>query len=115
MTKILIDEAVVRDTLEVLEKYSGVDQRACDVEEAINQALANEALDKMAENARELGLSYEQPAQPLTDEQNRELFAAFVKKNLGDIAVMDGGRYISPKINNYWLVWQEAHGITKGN
>ena len=54
------------------------------------------------------------PAQPLTDEQNRELFAAFVKKNLGDIAVMDGGRYISPKINNYWLVWQEAHGITKG-
>ena len=52
--------------------------------------------------------------QPLTDEQSRELFAAFVKKNLGDIAVMDGGRYISHKINNYWLVWQAAHGITKG-
>ena len=63
MSKILIDEAVVRDTLEVLEKYSGVDQRACDVEEAINQAIADAALDKMAENARELGLSYEQPAQ----------------------------------------------------
>lgn len=30
--------------------------------EALRQALANEALDKMAENARELGLDYE-PAQ----------------------------------------------------
>ena len=40
--------------------------------------------------------------------QGRERFEAFVKKNLGDIAVMDGGRYISPKINKYWLVWQEA-------
>ena len=40
-------------------------------EKAIKEALANEALDKMAENARELGLDYE-PAQRtwagLTDE-----------------------------------------------
>jgi len=39
---------------------------------AIKEALANEALDKMAENARELGLDYE-PAQRtwvgLTDEE----------------------------------------------
>ncbi len=39
---------------------------------AIKEALANEALDKMAENARELGLDYE-PAQHtwvgLTDEE----------------------------------------------
>ena len=39
---------------------------------ALRQALANEALDKMAENARELGLDYE-PAQRtwvgLTDEE----------------------------------------------
>ena len=32
-------------------------------EKAIKEALANEALEKMAENARELGLDYE-PAQP---------------------------------------------------
>lgn len=54
-----------------------------------------------------------QPWVGLTDEQSRDLFAAFVKKNLGDIAVMDGGRYISHKINNYWLVWQAAHNIKK--
>jgi hypothetical protein len=42
------------------------------------------------------------------DAENRKLFAAFVKKNLGDIAVMDNGRYISPKINNYWLLWEES-------
>jgi hypothetical protein len=37
-----------------------------------------------------------------------QAFAAFVKKNLGDVAVMDNGRYISPKINNYWLLWEES-------
>jgi hypothetical protein len=42
------------------------------------------------------------------DQQNREAFAAFVKNNLGDVAVMDNGRYISPKINNYWLLWEES-------
>ena len=40
--------------------YSG---NAKEVITAIKEALANEALDKMAENARELGLDYE-PAQP---------------------------------------------------
>jgi hypothetical protein len=43
-----------------------------------------------------------------TEQQNREAFAAFVKKNLGDVAVMDNGRYISPKINNYWILWEES-------
>ena len=44
----------------------------------------------------------------MNEQQNRETFAAFVKKNLGDVAVMDNGRYISPKINNYWLLWEES-------
>jgi hypothetical protein len=35
-------------------------------------------------------------------------FEAFVKHDLGDIAVMDEGRYISPKIQKYWLTWQAA-------
>jgi hypothetical protein len=43
---------------------------------AIKEALANEALEKMAENARELGLDYE-PAQRtwvgLTDEDKSEI------------------------------------------
>jgi hypothetical protein len=43
---------------------------------AIKEALANEALDKMAENARELGLDYE-PAQRtwvgLTDEEMQSI------------------------------------------
>ena len=32
---------------------------------AIKEALANEALEKMAENARELGLDYEPPQEPV--------------------------------------------------
>jgi hypothetical protein len=46
---------------------------------AIKEALANEALDKMAENARELGLDYE-PAQRtwvgLTDEEVKNFVQA---------------------------------------
>ena len=88
MTKILIDEAVVRQAMEdfVVIKYGleksriwgGVDwtynpmhpvhylplrDKAEAQMESLNQALADAALDKMADNARELGLSYEQPAQ----------------------------------------------------
>ena len=39
---------------------------------ALREALANEALDKMAENARELGLDYE-PAQQEPDNSNYRL------------------------------------------
>ena len=58
-----------------LEALEGADMIDCDMQEAIialRQALANEALDKMAENARELGLDYEpaqRPWQGLTDEE----------------------------------------------
>jgi hypothetical protein len=50
------------------------------------------------------------PATPerLTETQNRKAFEEFVKSEMGDIAVMDAGRYISPKIQNYWRVWEAA-------
>jgi hypothetical protein len=38
---------------------------------AIKQALANEALDKMAENARELGLDYEPAQEPVSQPKVR--------------------------------------------
>ena len=44
----------------------------------------------------------------LTDDQYRSEFEAFVNAELGDVAVTDQGRYISPKIQNYWRVWQAA-------
>jgi hypothetical protein len=40
----------------------------------------------------------------------RQRFENFVRENLGDVAVMDRGRYISPKIEKYWLTWQAAIG-----
>jgi hypothetical protein len=38
----------------------------------------------------------------------RANFEAFVRSELGDVAVADRGRYISPKIQNYWRTWQAA-------
>ena len=63
MNKILIDEAVVRQALEALETapldHNSVKSRFFERRHyaitALRQALANEALDKMADNARELG------------------------------------------------------------
>jgi hypothetical protein len=40
-------------------------------EKAIKEALANEALDKMAENARELGLDYEPAQEPVSQPKVR--------------------------------------------
>ena len=42
--------------------------------------------------------------------ENQDAFESFVRNELGDIAVMDQGRYISPKISNYWRIWQFARG-----
>ena len=53
--------------------YSG---NAKEVITAIKEALANEALEKMAENARELGLDYEPPQRTwvgLTDEEIKRI------------------------------------------
>jgi secreted Zn-dependent insulinase-like peptidase len=60
MTKILIDEAMVRQAIKGLERSESALHKA---RAELNQALADAALDKRADNARELGLSYEQPAQ----------------------------------------------------
>jgi hypothetical protein len=49
--------------LEALKDFSVSDKQAFEATTAIKAALANEALEKMAENARELGLDYE-PEQP---------------------------------------------------
>jgi hypothetical protein len=48
-----------------------------------------------------------------SEAQQREAFEALVRKELGDIAVMDGGRYISQKISNYWRCWQEGQAFAK--
>jgi hypothetical protein len=96
MTKILIDEAVVRQWLEAAylagfgatgEGYNaeypfeGKDPEQDDNwlahrDKYVRQALANEALDKKTDNARELGLSYEQPAQPWDEAAVRQALEA---------------------------------------
>jgi hypothetical protein len=76
MTKILIDEAAVRQAMEYLQDNQHLiadnERHAYVMEynafiERFEKDIADAALDvllgKMAENARELGLSYEQPAQ----------------------------------------------------
>lgn len=44
----------------------------------------------------------------MTINTSRREFEEHVKNEMGDIAVFEGGRYISPKIHSYWLVWQAA-------
>lgn len=58
------DKELIRSALEALESCSGAPhwETLQPVVTALRKALANEALDKKAENARELGLDYE-PAQ----------------------------------------------------
>jgi hypothetical protein len=41
----------------------------------------------------------------VTESINAE-FEAYVKAELGDIAVVSEGRFISPKIQNYFKIWQ---------
>ena len=61
MTK---DEAL-KLALDALETSMYPQQKQLQAITAIKEALANEALDKMAENARELGLDYEPPQEPV--------------------------------------------------
>lgn len=150
MTKILIDEAVVDSIDRLIESARllgatqakqgfGVYTQEDSVMErsfyesvhkhksVIRQALANAALDKMADNARELGLSYEQPApaqpdhiedvlamveqpapaQPLTDEQIQKCYETSghcqTLRPQDRFAVFALARAI-----------EAAHGITKG-
>lgn len=39
-------------------------------------------------------------------ESINEEFELYVKTELGDIAVINEGKYISPKIQNYYKIWQ---------
>ena len=57
--------------LEALEMFCehGAILRPIETRDAIKEALANEALEKMAENARELGLDYEPAQEPVAWEQ----------------------------------------------
>jgi hypothetical protein len=65
MTKILIDEAVVRQALECLDgvwrgDYNGnAEKTAAVLRKALSDAALDALLDKMADNARELGLGYD--------------------------------------------------------
>ena len=56
----------LRLALEALEMFCehGAILRPIETRDAIKEALANEALEKMAENARELGLDYEPAQEP---------------------------------------------------
>lgn len=41
----------------------------------------------------------------MSESINKE-FESYVKTELGDIAVVNEGKFISPKIQNYYKVWQ---------
>ena len=80
MTK---DEAL-KLALDALETSMYPQQKQLQAITAIKEALANEALDKMAENARELGLDYEPPQRTwvgLTDGDIDDLSRTMVNGN----------------------------------
>ena len=55
------------------------------------------------------GSKAEKTAQPPVKATESQLaFEAFVSSEMGDVAVREGDRYISPKIQNFWKVWQGA-------
>ena len=68
---------------------------------AIKEALANEALDKMAENARELGLDYEPAQRPwvgLTDREIDELWMSHHDDFGNALSATDYERAIETKL-----------------
>lgn len=78
--------------LEALEYRDGdgADQWKADVITALRAALAGDALDRMADNARELGLNYDTaPPQrnPLTDDQLDDIVVAARRGNLYDLRI----------------------------
>ncbi len=44
-----------------------------------------------------------------------EDFVKFVTTELGDIPVLDNGRFISQKIGNYWKCWRFAKALPKSS
>jgi hypothetical protein len=88
MTHITIEREVLERALKALWKTANPESEKAILD--IQQALA--------------------PAQPA---QRKPLiskdFEEFVKAELGDTAVSDNGRYISPKIQNYWKIWEHCN------
>ena len=100
---------------------------------AIREALADSALERMAENARELGLDYEppcktgsqctskcqqceQPAQQQEPEPDRVKFERHWRKTRGDKKAnrelprhpLQPQTYIQDSANRHWVTWQAA-------
>ena len=101
--------------------------------QAIREALADSALERMAENARELGLDYEppcktgsqctskcqqceQPAQQQEPEPDRVKFERHWRKTRGDKKAnrelprhpLQPQTYIQDSANRHWVTWQAA-------
>ena len=90
----MTDKELIRSALEALESCSGAPhwKTLQTVVTALRKALANEALDKKAENARELGLDYE-PAQ----------------RSLPDVLVYEGHETLQ-----YIEGWNDCRELMKG-
>ena len=143
MSKISIDEAKVRgwlDTFVEINKLSVGENAIClpaEIDTAMDemrQALADAALDKKADNARELGLTYEQPApaqdpspwcmkmngcktkcEDCPDEVPKQPAPAQPLSDGWYVMQIDGGtKKIWPMTEDQALA-VALHGITKGN
>ena len=107
MTKILIDEAALKLALEALtdrgqrhsNDYKELKNEAIT---ALRQALANAALDKMAENARELGLDYiEFSAEQYEKELEQPAQEPVAWADIDEKGAVYGLRYWSEKDNRH--------------
>lgn len=80
-----------------------------DLEAAIKQALANEALDKMAENARELGLDYEPaPVQEPVAWGVHDQIA--LNKAIANHSI-PAAPYVAPQLVQEPVAWMHVQGI----
>ena len=82
-------DACLKKQLTTKDKHEYAQDLLLEAGTAIKEALANEALEKMAENARELGLDYE-PAQP-----------EFIKHEVEKAA--DWSEWVCPDPKNYLM------------
>ena len=69
-------------------------------EKALQKALANEALDKMAENARELGLDYEPAQQEPVGEVGSQVVRFHMYKEIPPVGTK---LYTSPPAQRTWV------------
>jgi hypothetical protein len=84
-------DACLKKQLTTKDKHEYAQDLLLEAGTAIKEALANEALEKMAENARELGLDYE-PERTwvgLTDEEQKTISDLASANDWHDFDVMD--------------------------